>query len=358
MVAAMYFDDLSIIGHQDDIPKAGQEALNLFDKWKIPRQHEKWLEENKYGIRGAPELTIMGLRYSFVDMTVGIPSARLRDILAEIQSFIELATNKAQNFKKWESIVGVMSWCSIAIPQLRPLLTGTWYFKRVWTNQHDMRGVRRMGKELKTDWEDFMKYMSHWSGTSSIYHEHISKVNKQGYDDHRIDPAADAAGTSGWGVVSEYGYAKGRWTDKEQNLEIHIKEGLALFMLISLFGKKLKGTELSVLLRSDNQGLVKSLKRGRARDRKLNIIVQLITRELLANDMVLRCWKTKQKTATDIEYIGTKENVLADALSRFDMKTFNKITNRLPFNAQQEVEIPRETMKRWTEAVNKIIAII
>ena len=93
VVAAMYFDDLSILGHQDDIEKAGTEMLELFDRWGIPRQHEKWEEENKNGLKGSPRLTIMGLQYSFPDMTVGIPPDRLRDIVEEIQ--------KIQHTKKY-----------------------------------------------------------------------------------------------------------------------------------------------------------------------------------------------------------------------------------------------------------------
>ena len=356
--AAMYFDDLSIIGHQEVIEKAGQEALDLFHRWSVPRQDEKWKEENVNGLKGSHALTIMGLDYNFRYMTVGIPLPRLRDILDEVQTFIAEASKVGKSFKRWESIIGVMSWCSITVPQLRPLLTGTWYFKRVWQNVGKEKGIRRIGKDIKEDWELFIVYASEWSGTSAIFREKLVPAGKSGYSKDRIDPAADAAGTTGWGIVSESGYAKGRWSKEELGLPIHLKEGLALFMLIALTGDKLRKKDLRVLLRSDNQGLVKSLRRGRSKDRRLNIVVQLIVTELLKYDMVLRCWRTKGKKIADIEFIGTKENVLADALSRFDMKTYNEITNKLPFKqAQKEIRIPEEVTLNWTKAVRKIIEI-
>ena len=357
IVAAMYFDDLSVIGHRDDMPRAGQEVLDLFNRWGIPRQHEKWDEENPNGVEGSSELTIMGLRYSFATMTVGIPATRLRDILDEVQSFREVASQKAQSYKKWESVVGVLGWCSIAIPQLRPLLTGTWYFKRVWENQYKKKGVRRMSKDIQEDWARFVELAKEWNGTSSIYQKRLPPVNPRGYDNHHIAPAADASGSIGWGIVSEYGYAKANWTKKERELEIHLKEGLALYMLIALTGSKLKRHELNRTFRSDNDSLVKSLKRGRAKNRKLNIVVQLIIEELLRHDMVLRCWRTRRKTEANIEHIGTKENILADALSRDDMETYETITNKLPFNARQELEIPIRITERWTRAVDEMTSI-
>ena len=354
VMAAMYFDDLSVIGHEEDIPKAGQETLDLFDRWGIPRQEDKWLEENQNGLQGSHVLTIMGLKYNFREMTVGIPPQRLRDILEEILSFSKQASMVAKPLKKWESVIGIMSWASIVIPQLRPLLTGTWYFKRVWENQGGGRGVRKMSRELCEDWEQFVALANKWSGTSAIFREKLVPASKSGYSSNRIDPAADASGTLGWGIVSEFGYAKGRWSDKEAQLPIHLKEGLALYMLIALVGDKLGKTEFRIMLRSDNQGLVKSLKRGRAKDRRLNVIVQLISSELLKHDIVLRVWKTRGKRIADVQFIGTKENVLADALSRFDMETFNKITNNLPFNLV-ELQIQNRITVDWTRAVEEMM---
>jgi len=358
VMAAMYFDDLSILGHEDDIQKAGQEMLDLFTRWGIPRQEAKWLEENPNGLRGSSSLTMLGLEYNFQRMTVGIPPQRLRDILEEIQSFVKLSSVVGQSIKRWESIVGVMSWCSIAIPQLRPLLTGTWYFKRVWEEAGSGRGVRKMSKDIREDWRLFGIYASRWSGTSAIFRERIFPADKSGFSSNRIDPAADASGSIGWGIVSEFGFARGKWSEAELPLGIHLKEGLALFMLIALVGNKLKESEIRVLFRSDNQGLVKSLKRGRAKDRKLNIVVQLIIGELLRHDIVLRCWRTKEKRLADVEFIGTKENVLADALSRFDMRKYYDITNKLPFeHARQVILIPQGVMKRWIGAVEKMTKI-
>ena len=54
-----------------------------------------------------------------------------------------------------------------------------------------------------------------------------------------IDPASDASGEFGCGAICNEGYVHGTWSEKERLLAIHIKEGLALFALIKLFGEKL-----------------------------------------------------------------------------------------------------------------------
>ena len=53
-------------------------------------------------------------------------------------------------------------------------------------------------------------------------------------------------------------------------------------------------------------------------------------------------------------YIGTKENVLADTLSRFDMETFKNITNILPFTLV-ELQIPKRVTVDWTRAVEEMM---
>ena len=44
--AAMYFDDLIILAHEDEIVYGTEVVLELFRKWGIPRQDEKFAEDN------------------------------------------------------------------------------------------------------------------------------------------------------------------------------------------------------------------------------------------------------------------------------------------------------------------------
>ena len=55
---------------------------------------------------------------------------------------------------------------------------------------------------------------------------------------------------------------------KEKRLAIHIKEGLALFALIKLFGKKLcrKQVKVRLTFRCDNASIVSALDKGRAKN--------------------------------------------------------------------------------------------
>ena len=111
-----------------------------------------------------------------------------------------------------------------------------------------------------------------------------------------IAPAADASGSGGGNSVS---------TDtqkpngpRRKRLEIHLKEGLALYMLLRI------GSRLRARAKQNVDNNFKSWK-GSAKNRKLNIVVQLIIEELLKHDMVLML-ANETKAEANIEHIGTK----------------------------------------------------
>ena len=131
-----------------------------------------------------------------------------------------------------------------------------------------------------------------------------------------VDPSADASGSVGWGVC-EFGYARGKWTEEEEELDIHIKEGLALWALLRLFGKEMMGKRMTVKrvrIRSDNQALIAALRKGRGNTDEFNIIIRLIFETLINLGVSLDTWNLKAKTQVEITFIGTKMNVMADAL--------------------------------------------
>ena len=76
--------------------------------------------------------------------------------------------------------------------------------------------------------------------------------------------------------------------------------------------------------------------------------------------MVLKAWNQKDKVLVGVDYIGTKQNLLADAISRQDLKLFTetiqrtKLTEKYPLLLQERK--PNQThMRRWTNAVERMI---
>jgi hypothetical protein len=357
--SCMYFDDNVVFAHAQDMPFVADFVLKVFNRWGVPRQITKWKEENRFGIRGYKLVTILGLQYDLEKLTVGIPPNRVTDILEELREFTAKAKDVGQPFKKWESMIGVLGWMAIAIPQIRPLLTSAWYFKKQWRGATGGKGIRRIKAEIKEDWDLIDFHVRKWNGRGCIILKEWEPVGKLGFSKDMIEPASDASGRIGWGAVCSFGYIYDKWSEEEINLPIHLKEGLALWMLIAVFGEDLKGTEVHLRLRSDNQGLVKALKRGRSNNPALNVIVRMIMDILIEMGMVLRAWRAKGETTVDVDFIGTKFNLLADAISRGNIKLFlntikvNCLTDKFPQCIQRR-KPSAVVMKNWIEGVKKM----
>ena len=242
------------------------------------------------------------------------------------------------------------------IPQLKTFLGSSWSLLRIW-NQFE-RQRRKLPEKIKNDWSEIARIMSKFNGKQSIL-EPVWKIAKaEGYDikSGTVYPAADASGSIGWGVACEHGFAYGVWSDDEKDLKIHLKEGLALFALISIFGADLTRQKWKLILRSDNQALVCALNKGRAKDDNLKIIMRLIVDELVFQGVALKCWSERNKKAVDTQFIGTKENTLADCTSRGDVDTYFKITNNFHNSKTLQTRryLPERGLRAWKKAVGEM----
>ncbi len=351
---AMYFDDLVVIAHESKIEEAGRIIRELFKRWNIPIQATKWAEENPNGLKGAEEITILGLEYDLPTFSVGIPAHRCAEILEEIEFARE--SSEKWKLKEAESLVGILSWAACAIPQLKTFLGSSWSLLKIW-NKFQMQR-RKLPDKIKNDWNEIARIMRKFNGKQSIL-EPVWKIAKaEGYDikSGTVYPAADASGSIGWGVACEHGFAYGVWSDDEKDLKIHLKEGLALFALISIFGADLTRQKWKLILRSDNQALVCALNKGRARDDNLKIIMRLIVDELIFQGVALKCWSERNKKAVDTQFIGTKENTLADCTSRGDVDTYFKITNNFHNSKTLQTRryLPERGLRAWKKAVGEM----
>eukprot|EP00944_MAST-04C_sp_MAST-4C-sp1_P010295 g10295.t1 len=319
--AAMYFDDLIILAHESEIEDATRTVLELFERWKIPRQDEKFLEDNPHGAKGSRRLTILGIEYDFATLTVAISRSRIDEIVEEMKSRME--EKKGLELRKWESTIGVVNWVATAIPQIRMYLTTSWGIVKTMKRKFGNRRMKiRMSKDMRHDWGEIIHQLKVWNGSQKILRGDWEEIPKEGFDQGKdyIAPASDASGTHGWGAICTKGYAYGVWDKEEKELPIHIKEGLALYALVALFGKDLsrKKVKVNLTMRCDNQSLVNALKRGRAKDKNLALVMRLIVEEMVKADTMLKFWRTGNKTEVRVEYITSKSNKLADDLSRGD----------------------------------------
>ena len=145
-------------------------------------------------------------------------------------------------------------------------------------------------------------------------------------------------------------------------MKIHIKEGLALWAVIRAFGAELRGRRMKLkqfALRSDNKVLIDGINRGRSKQEDMNIVIRMIFDALMDFQLSLSTWRVAAKTQVKVLYIGTKENVMADALSRDDLQTFRNYANDNRLTAFPKLtkhhHLGKEDMKIWHEKVQEIL---
>ena len=221
----MYFDDLVLIAHESEMEGAVERVLKLFQRWGIPRQEKKFAEDNPNGKKGSRWLTILGLKYDLADLTIAISKTRVLEIMAEMTSI--LAKKFATKLKQWESTIGVISWTTTAIPQIKMFLTGSWrLIQSVKAKSKNKNQRIKMIKDIEHDWKEIIYQLETWNGCQKLMRERWDEPNELGYDAMK-EPSTRHRMRRENSDGEQYarGYAHGTWSEKERPLAIHIKEG-------------------------------------------------------------------------------------------------------------------------------------
>jgi len=121
-----------------------------------------------------------------------------------------------------------------------------------------------------------------------------------------------------------------------------------------LFGEKLSRRKVNLTLRCDNMSVTSALKKGRAKDVDLAIIVRLIVKAMIKAGTILKFWRTESKSRARVEWISSKDNRLADALSRDDLTDCRSVTNKIPNFKQVWYKLKTTDEQSWRNAVERI----
>ena len=76
-----------------------------------------------------------------------------------------------------------------------------------------------------------------------------------------------------------------------------------------MFGEKLSRRKVNLTLRCDNMSVTSALKKGRAKDVDLAIIVRLIVKAMIKAGTILKFWRTESKSRARVEWpVGKTES--------------------------------------------------
>lgn len=155
-------------------------------------------------------------------------------------------------------------------------------------------------------WEHFL---SEWNGISLFLDPHLTA-------DNDLEFWTDSSGTIGFGGYFKNSWFQGRWPEKlwqdsDDEMSMAFLELFPIVVAADLWGHRWNSKR--ILLHCDNQAVVNILQKGRSRKPRINKLMRHLTLSAAQNNYLIIP-----------RYIPTKENVIADALSRFNFQRFRR----------------------------------
>ncbi len=287
-----YLDDFIVIGR----PRSAEchNAVALLDA--VCRELGVPIAEHK---RDGPTtcLTFLGIEIDTVAGELRLPPEKLQRLQALLESW---GDRRVCSRKELESLVGLLNHaCKVVRPgrsflrRMLDLLHGT---------NHHARGDSklRLNTGFRADLAWWREFTQEWNGTSFIStpaHYPAAEIT------------SDASGS--WGCGAWYGesWFQIQWDSRSQDLPIACKELIPIVVACATWGKAWRGSR--VICHCDNQVVVACL---RSRTSKHAGLMHLL-RCLVFIEAHFDCHLCPT-------YISTKDNHLADYLSRNNLSSF------------------------------------
>lgn len=302
-----YIDDfLFVLKYEEQAKKKLQTALSICDKLGVPIAGDK--TEGPVN-----KLTFLGIEINTIDMTASLSEDRLL-ILQTLLSDWELKT--AATVAELMSVEGVLQWCTKVVRPGRAFLERIREFKNRVKKFGE--GPHKLDQEVIRDIRWWRNFASDWNGVSLLYDE-------QWTDAKVINLYTDAC-EDGFGCTLGNQWFCGRWTQdqinrahnpnpsnlpgvKERSMPFY--ELLALVLAASTWGHQWKG--MKIVFYTDCMPVMHAVDSLRSKSVRMMGPIRYLATLAAQHQFDYKC-----------DWIAGKKNVLADALSRFDLDKFRE----------------------------------
>lgn len=252
-------------------------------------------------------LTFLGLEIDTVDMVVRIPVAKLIKLRSQLHP---MTIKRKIKFKDLESLVGLLAFCSRAVPSSRAFLRRFYDVIASFKVKKPFFSIR-ITSEIREDVLVWLEFLKSFNGDSYI-------IGLTWTDNDILQLYTDSAGNAELGCGSYFNgkWAQFKWPDSWVGLhilqDITFLELIPILLALCIWAPLLKNSK--ILFRTDNIALVDILnKRTSKSKRVMSIIRPFVLRSMNYNIQ----FKAKH-------IVGAKNNI-ADALSRFQLEKFKRL---------------------------------
>ena len=154
---------------------------------------------------------------------------------------------------------------------------------------------------------------------------------------HDLELFTDASGTIGFGGYFRGNWFQDRWptnvwSSPDVEISMALLELVPIVVSVKLWGRHWQGKK--IMMHCDNQSVVAIIRKGRSKIPAINRLMRALTLESATHNFFITA-----------QYIPSKENSIADSLSRFQMERFRRLA---PHAEDVPTPIPRSVQRLYS----------
>lgn len=309
-----YLDDYIFMGgaHTQECQTLMSTFMSTCNELQIPIAHKK-------SVGPTTVLPFLGYIIDTNLMMVLIPPEKISKLKTSLEF---LLSRKKVTRKDLESVVGLMSFCSRAIPSSRAFLRRL--YDLIAQVKEPFYRIR-LGQELKSDIRMWLQFLVNFNGQCFF-------PEKYWISNDSINLFTDSSGNPSLGCGA---YNNGRWaqmqwpsswrfSDLMRNMSFLelVPIVLAMFLWAPEFTKK------KILLHTDNAALCSIINKRTSKDKSIMKLIRPLVLLTMTYNVQFKAF-----------HIESAKNGIADSLSRFQMKRFRRLA---PTADQSPIPVPEE----------------
>ena len=291
-----YVDDLGGVEPTKERAKAAFDAL----AWLLG---DLGLEESKKkAVAPTTKITYLGIQFDSLTMEMSVPPEKITEVKADIGKWINKSTISKREL---QSLLGKLFWVARVVKYARPFMGRLLDQLRSLSKVHDGKKVKFL-KESKKDVKWWAEYLEHFNGVTMIVNEDPIPLTYEQLLDSPYTLCAGDATPSGGGAWhgSEYWCGELPAWLLDPAIPIHLKEFWVMIVSAKVWGESWTGKTITLFC--DNDAVCDTVTYRKPRDQALLSLL----REFLYLVVTRKFFPVVRK-------IGTKENAIADHISRY-----------------------------------------
>ena len=285
-----YLDDFFCVNHSARACQDDMGAIqSICDYLGVPLAPEKI-------VGPAQQLTYLGIEIDSVTQVIRLPQEKLRKLKNLV---VEWRSRKKAKKRDLLSLIGFLAFaCKVVKP-------GRMFLRRLIdlsTTVQSLHHYVTLDAEAKADlkwWDDFLPQ---WNGVELIQSAPVTS------DDLRLFTDASSLG---FGGLFQTSWFNSTWRHSWEGCHINVKELFAVWVALHTWGDNWANRQIIIL--TDNKAITQVWSSGTCRDK---VIMRLVRKIFF--------FAAKRNLNILMRHIPGKDNILADFISRFQVKQFKE----------------------------------